>query len=275
MRRLPPARGAGITFFWTAQVIAPNRQKGQRPKRGSPGDNPFTILRAMSDNKAGPLPPVWPQIDPEGRPVAFTSREARPRPDEYLPVLDGEEVRLEPMNEGHLEALCAIGLDPEVWRFMPFQCLTREQMAGYVRDGIAARQSLAAIPFVTVLKGKDTSVQVVGTSRFMSIDSKNRRMEIGSTWIGRKWQRTRVNTEAKYLMLRHAFEVLQCIRIEFKTDSLNERSRRALLRIGATQEGISRNHLITTEGRIRHSVYFSITAAEWPDRKARLEGMLA
>jgi RimJ/RimL family protein N-acetyltransferase len=229
----------------------------------------------MSDNKAGPLPSAWPQIDPEGRPVAFTSREARPRPDEYLPVLDGAEVRLEPMSEEHLEGLCAIGLDPEVWRFMPFRSLTREQMAGYVRDAIAARQSLAAIPFVTVRKGKDPSVQVVGTSRFMSIDSKNRRMEIGSTWIGRKWQRTRVNTEAKYLMLRHAFEVLQCIRIEFKTDSLNEPSRRALLRIGATQEGIFRNHLITAEGRIRHSVYFSITAAEWPDRKARLEGMLA
>jgi RimJ/RimL family protein N-acetyltransferase len=178
------------------------------------------------------------------------------------------------MEERHLEALCRIGLDPQVTRFMPFQIVSRDQMAGYIRDAMAARDSLTAIPFVTVLKGSQGSTRVVGTTRFMSIDPKNRRMEIGSTWIGREWQRTRVNTEAKYMMLRHAFEVLHCIRIEFKTDSLNEPSRRALLRIGAHQEGVFRNHVITTEGRIRHSVYFSITAEEWPDRKTRLEVVL-
>jgi RimJ/RimL family protein N-acetyltransferase len=99
-------------------------------------------------------------------------------------------------------------------------------------------------------------------------------MEIGSTWIGREWQRTRVNTEAKFLMLRHAFEALECIRVEFKTDSLNERSRRALLRIGAIQEGIFRNHVITADGRVRHSVYFGITSEDWPSRKARLGSLL-
>jgi RimJ/RimL family protein N-acetyltransferase len=231
----------------------------------------------MRDDTSGTSEPgawTWPRTDPEGRPVAFTSREVRPRPEEYLPILDGDAIRLEPMGEEHLEALCEVGLDPEIWRFVPFQVVTREQMTSYVRDAIAARQSLAAIPFVTRLKENDSTSRVVGSTRFMTIDPMNRRMEIGSTWIGKSWQRTRVNTEAKYLMLRHAFEVLRCIRVEFKTDSLNERSRRALLRIGATQEGVFRDHVITTEGRIRHSVYFSVTAAEWPDRKARLEAML-
>jgi RimJ/RimL family protein N-acetyltransferase len=178
------------------------------------------------------------------------------------------------MREDHLDALCQIGLDPQIMRLMPFPVSTGQQMADYVREAIAARRSLAAIPFVTVLKRTHSGSQVVGTTRFMSIDPKNRRMEIGSTWIGAEWQRTRVNTETKYLMLRHAFEVLRSIRVEFKTDSLNERSRRALLRIKATQEGVFRNHVITSEGRIRHSVYFSISAEDWPDRKARLEAML-
>lgn len=115
----------------------------------------------------------------------------------------------------------------------------------------------------------------MGTSRFLSIDPQNRRMEVGGTWIGLQWQRTRVNTETKYLMLRHAFEELESLRIEFKTDSLNERSRAALLRIGGVQEGVFRSHVITAEGRIRHSVYFSITADEWPVVKVRLEEMLA
>jgi len=103
----------------------------------------------------------------------------------------------------------------------------------------------------------------------------NLRVEIGSTWIGRDWQRTAVNTEAKYLMLRHAFETLGCMRVELKTDSLNERSRNAIKRIGAKQEGIFRNHMLTSTGRVRHTVYFSVIDSEWPDVKARLEAKLA
>jgi len=141
-----------------------------------------------------------------------------------------------------------------------------------VRSATAARDARSSIPFVAALEADGT---VVGTTRFMSIDPANRRMEIGSTWIGLPWQRTRVNTEAKYLMLRHAFEVLGCLRIEFKTDSLNVRSRAALLRIGAVQEGIFRSHVITAEGRVRHSVYFSITAEDWPSVRGRLEGFLS
>jgi RimJ/RimL family protein N-acetyltransferase len=232
----------------------------------------------MSDKSTGPAETgaaAWPQFDADGRPVGFTARDHRPRPDEYAPVLDGATIRLEPLGQAHLEALCEIGLEPPITRFMPFPIVTRAHMERFLGDAIAARENLSAIPFVTVLKGNGSPDRVVGTTRFMRIDPKSRRMEIGATWIGREWQRTRVNTEAKYLMLRHAFEALRCIRVEFKTDSLNERSRRALLRIGATQEGVFRNHVITADGRIRHSVFFSITAEEWPERKARLEAMLA
>ena len=218
--------------------------------------------------------PAWPQTDPDGRPVRFTTPEPRPRPEEYMPVLDGTAIRLEPLREEHLEALCRVGLDPEVTRFMPSPITTRDHMGRFLREAITARESLTAIPFAAVWKGDPSSERVVGSTRFMSIDPKSRRMEIGATWIGKEWQRTGVNTEAKYLMLRHAFEALRCIRIEFKTDSLNERSRRALLRIGATQEGVFRNHVIAAEGMVRHSVYFSITSEEWPDRKARLEDLL-
>jgi len=217
---------------------------------------------------------VWPAEDIDGLAVRFTSPDPRPRPDEYMPVLEGAAIRLEPMREEHLEALCAVGLDPDITRLMPSPMRTREQMAAWVRDALAARRSLAAIPFVIVLASTAAGPRIVGTSRFMSIDPRSRRMEIGATWIGIPWQGTRVNTEAKYLMLRHAFEVLQCIWLEFKTDSLNVRSRRALQRIGAVQEGVFRNHLITVDGRIRHSVFFSITAQEWPHVRQRLERML-
>ena len=191
-----------------------------------------------------------------------------------MPVLEGSGIRLEPMSEDHLDGLCEIGLDPDISRLMPSSLTTRERMAAYVKDALAARAAFRAIPFVTVLLSDGPQPRIVGTTRFMSIDPRNRRMEIGATWIGKTWQRTRVNTEAKYLMLRHAFETLQCIRVEFKTDSLNNRSRAALLRIGAVQEGVFRNHLITAEGRIRHSVYFSITLEEWPRVKAGLERMM-
>jgi N-acetyltransferase len=213
----------------------------------------------------------WPETDPEGRPVRFTSRDPLSLPDDQEIFLSGTTVRLEPLRESHLDALCVIGLEPSVTRFMPVQLTTREQMSAYVRGAVAGRAAGTAVPFVIVLVGAET---VIGTTRFMSIDFANRRVEIGSTWIGLPWQRTRANTEAKYLLLRHAFEELECLRVEFKTDSLNERSRAALLRIGAVQEGVFRSHVITSEGRVRHSVYYSIAAEEWPTVRRRLEAML-
>jgi RimJ/RimL family protein N-acetyltransferase len=116
---------------------------------------------------------------------------------------------------------------------------------------------------------------VIGGTRFMNIEPAHRRVEIGFTWIGRPWQRTAVNTEAKYLMLRHAFETWNCIRVELKTDVLNRKSRDAIVRIGATEEGILRRHIIAATGRIRDTVYYSILDSEWPRVKAELEKKLS
>ncbi|HVO40093.1 MAG TPA: GNAT family protein [Spirochaetia bacterium] len=231
-------------------------------------------MSAHEADHGGPQNETWPERDPEGRPVRFISREVRPRADEYTPVLVGTTIRLVPLEESHFEALCAIGLDPEITRFMPRRITDRDGMRVFIREALNARQSRTAIPFAVTLKDR-RDPRVVGTTRFLGIDARNGRMEIGATWLGKQWQRTRVNTEAKYLMLRWAFDELGCTRVEFKTDSLNERSRRALLRIGAIQEGIFRSHIITADGRIRHSVYYAITTDDWPGVKARLSQLLS
>ena len=145
-------------------------------------------------------------------------------------------------------------------------------MRAYIETALAAQAAGTALPFATVEKAAG---RAIGSTRYMAIDCTNRRVEIGSTWLGRTWQRTAANTEAKYLMLRHAFETWRCIRVELKTDSLNARSRQAILRLGAKEEGTFRNHMITASGRIRHTVYFSIIDAEWPAVKAALEQKLA
>jgi N-acetyltransferase len=128
--------------------------------------------------------------------------------------------------------------------------------------------------FVTFRTNRKASGQAIGSTRYGNINRTHHRVEIGWTWVAPAWQRSAVNTEAKYLLLRHAFETLGCIRVELKTDSLNERSRAAILRIGAREEGTFRNHMITACGRIRHTVYFSILDSEWPDVKSRLQTML-
>ena len=116
--------------------------------------------------------------------------------------------------------------------------------------------------------------RVIGSTRYANIERVHHRLEIGWTWVARPWQRTAINTEAKYLLLRHAFETLKCMRVELKTDSQNARSRAAILRIGAHEEGTFRNHMITASGRIRHTVYFSIIDSEWLEVRARLEAKL-
>jgi len=140
-----------------------------------------------------------------------------------------------------------------------------------VQLALQAQADSTALPFATV---EQSSGRVVGCTRYMNIDKPNRHVEIGSTWVGAPWQRSAVNTEAKYLMLRHAFETLGCIRVELKTDELNQRSRNAILRIGAKQEGIFRNHMVCWDGRLRNSVWFSIIDSEWPRVKADLEAKL-
>jgi len=186
-------------------------------------------------------------------------------------TLEGRTVRLEPLGPTHHAALCAIGLDPELWELIPYRVTTPDEMVAYIQTALDAQKAGTALPFATV---HVTSGQVIGSTRFMNIDVPNRRVEIGATWIASPWRRTAVNTGAKYLMLRHAFETLGCIRVELKTDALNQRSRNAIRRIGAQEEGILRQHLITWSGRLRDSVYFSILDSEWPRVKQDLEQKL-
>ncbi len=185
--------------------------------------------------------------------------------------LVGEFVRLEPMALGHLDGLCAVGLEPSLTELTPTQILTRTDMFGYVEFALGEQQKGTMLPFVTIEK---SSGKVVGSTRFCAIDAANLRCEIGWTWIASQWQRTFVNTEAKLLMLTHAFETWGCNRVEFKTDALNNRSRTAILRIGAKEEGIFRQHIVCASGRLRDSVYFSIINTEWPSVKQRLEERL-
>jgi RimJ/RimL family protein N-acetyltransferase len=186
-------------------------------------------------------------------------------------TLEGSHVRLEPLSESHHEALCAVGLDPELWKWNTIQVLDPDQMMQVIRAQLSDREKGTAIPFATVHRA---SGKVVGATRYMNIDAPNKRLEIGSTWIAKPWQRTAINTEAKYLMMRYAFETLGCNRVEWKTDSLNTQSRNAILRLGAKEEGIFRNHMVTWSGRIRHSVYFSVIASEWPQVKTALEARI-
>lgn len=187
-------------------------------------------------------------------------------------VLEGNYVRLEPLELGHLDDLCAVGLDEDLWRVSPDQITNREEMHKYVEEAILQYERGLSLPFVTIDK---TSEKIVGSTRFGNIAPKDKRVEIGWTWVARDWQRTYVNTEAKFLMLTHAFETWKCNRVEFKTDVLNERSRNAILRLGAKQEGIFRKHIICQSGRLRDSVYFSIVGDEWPEVKKGLEEKLS
>ena len=186
-------------------------------------------------------------------------------------ILEGRHVRLEPLALKHAAGLAAVGLDEDLWKWIPTPVRSAEELNAYVQTALNEQAKGSALPFVLI----ETSTGcIIGSTRYGNIDRDHYRVEIGWTWVARQWQRTAINTEAKYLLLRHAFERLKCIRVELKTDSLNERSRAAILRIGAREEGTFRNHMITASGRIRHTVYFSILDGEWPEVKARLEAKL-
>jgi RimJ/RimL family protein N-acetyltransferase len=187
-------------------------------------------------------------------------------------VLEGQHVRLEPLAKEHLAGLARVGLDEELWRWIPVPVRTAEELAEYIETALEEQKRGVSLPFALIEKATG---RAIGSTRYGNIDRTHHRVEIGWTWVAREWQRSAVNTEAKYLLLRHAFETLGCIRVELKTDSLNEKSRAAILRIGAKEEGIFRNHMITSSGRLRHSVYFSIVDSEWPAVKARLESLLS
>ncbi len=186
-------------------------------------------------------------------------------------TLQGQIVRLEPLSLDHVPALLRAGSDPELWQLTTSRMRTQADATAYVESALAARDAGTALPFATLLRD---SGELAGSTRFANFDEAHRRVEIGWTWITPRWQRTAVNTEAKYLMLRHAFETLGLVRVELKTDVLNTRSQRAMERIGATREGVLRSHMIVLDGRIRDTVYYSIIAPEWPRVKAALEEKL-
>jgi RimJ/RimL family protein N-acetyltransferase len=186
-------------------------------------------------------------------------------------VLEGIHVRLEPLSRKHHTELCEVGLEELLWQWIPTPVRTADEMAAYIELALKEQANGLSLPFAQVEKATG---RVIGSTRYMNIDRVHHRVEIGCTWIGREWQRTATNTEAKYLLLRHAFETLGCMRVELKTDSLNDKSRAAILRIGAKEEGIFRNHMMTSTGRIRHTVYFSVIDSEWPEVKSRLERKL-
>jgi N-acetyltransferase len=189
-------------------------------------------------------------------------------------TLAGSTVRLEPIRAEHAELFWDVAKDAldDIFRWIPYRMQTREDFRQLLAKAFQEQERSESVVFATV---ENASGRVIGSTRFMNIDRNNRRVEIGSTWIAPAWQRTAVNTEAKYLMLRHAFEEWGCFRVELKTDARNDKSRNAILRLGAKEEGTLRRHVITWTGHVRDSVYFSILDSEWPEVKARLEAKLA
>jgi RimJ/RimL family protein N-acetyltransferase len=196
-----------------------------------------------------------------------------PPPMDVAPVtLEGQIVRLEPLEGRHYPALLEVGLAPELWRWTVEWIDTPELLTQYLDLAQRARDDGTQLPFVTV---EQATGKPVGSTRFLNIDRIHHRLEIGYTWVAPPWQRSGANLEAKLLQLQHAFDALACRRVEFKTDSLNEKSNAALLGIGARFEGIFRNHMISQGGRMRHSSYYSIIDTEWPEVRTRLEDHVA
>jgi RimJ/RimL family protein N-acetyltransferase len=187
-------------------------------------------------------------------------------------VLEGDTVRLEPLGLHHLGALCAVGLEPALWALTQTRIETCDDMRRYVEAALVEQHAGTALPFATVERATGA---VVGSTRFGSASHEHHRVEIGWTWIAPRWQRTAANTEAKYLMLRHAFETMGCRRVELKTNARNARSRAAMRRIGATEEGVLRKHMVMPDGSARDSVFFSVIDDEWPAVRERLTGLLA
>ncbi len=187
-------------------------------------------------------------------------------------VLDGTTVLLEPLTRDHCEPLASAADDGELWRSTVTVLPTRDAMAAWIAKALGEKAGGRQEPFAIVHK---PSGRIVGTTRYMNIELAHRRREIGSTWVAASHQRTAVNTEAKYLLLRHAFEDLACIRVDFVTDVLNLPSRAALVWIGARQEGVLRCHMIMPDGRYRDSALYSIVESEWPEARRRLLAKLA
>jgi RimJ/RimL family protein N-acetyltransferase len=188
------------------------------------------------------------------------------------PTLTGKTVELRPLQRDHAQGLLDAAADGQLWNMKLTVVPGPGTIDGYIATALEGRAAGTVMPFVIVRR--DTGA-LVGSTRFWKIDRVNRKLEIGHTWLSESVQRSAVNTEAKYLLLCHAFEAMQCVRVQFTTDELNEKSRAAILRIGAKQEGVVRHERIMPDGRKRNSVRFSIIDEEWDEVKAMLEAKLA
>jgi len=188
--------------------------------------------------------------------------------DAFAPcALEGLSTRLEPLGLEHLDGLAAASVGHGLFRYFPFALDSREGMRAFVETMCASRAVGATLSFATIERATG---RVAGSTSFLAIDRANRRVEIGATWLAPPWQRTSLNTEAKYLMLRHAFETARLNRVELKTDARNARSRAAIARIGAKEEGTFRRHMVMPDGALRDTVWFSVIAEEWPEVRKRL-----
>jgi N-acetyltransferase len=187
-------------------------------------------------------------------------------------TLEGRWVRLEPLRIEHAEELFEVGSDPELWRLTTVRIESVDDMRRYLQAALDEQSRGVALPFATC--ERETG-RAIGTTRYANIVPEHKRLEIGWTFVSPRWQRTPINTEAKYLMFRHAFEELGYNRVELKTNALNTKSRNAMLRVGCTEEGTLRRHMVNPDGTLRDTVYFSVVTEEWPQVKARLEEMLA
>ena len=205
-------------------------------------------------------------------PAATARHDPAPR-DWVRPVtLEGRIVRLEPLSLDHLDGLVEVGLDPTIWRWTIARPTDRDGIRRWIETAVAAREAGTELPFTTV----DVATgRPIGSTRFLSIVPEHRRLEIGWTWVTTAWQRRGANPEAKYLPLRHAFEDLEANRVEFKTDSRNEKANPALASIGARFEGTFRNHMVMPDGPLRHSNYYAVVVEDWPRVKSMLEARIA
>ncbi|MEW5873022.1 MAG: GNAT family protein [Chloroflexota bacterium] len=187
-------------------------------------------------------------------------------------TLTGHFVRLEPMSEAHLPDFLSVGLDDAIWRYMLYGDIHTEQdLRAWVLDILARQARGTDLPFAVI---DLESRRAIGATRYLNIQPEHRNLEIGGTWYATEFQGSGVNADAKYLLLRHAFESLGCLRVQFKTDSRNLRSQHAIRRLGAVQEGVLRKHMILPDGLVRDSIYYSIIDDEWPAVKAGLEARL-
>lgn len=187
-------------------------------------------------------------------------------------ILEGSLTRLEPLRMDHLPALAEVAFAPEIWRWMPMRVASEAALRLWMEQALDQAAAGKALPWVTWNK---TTGRIVGSTRYMDIDARNRGLEIGATWLAPALQRSGINVEAKYLQLRHAFEALDAVRVAFKTHHNNLQSQTAIAALGARQEGVFRNHMVMPDGSFRHSVWFSIIQEEWPAVKAGLEARMA